>query len=414
MKANFHPKAAARTAEAHFAARHQRYVAWRHHLHMHPEVGFTEHDTARFLADRLSEMGLVAQIGLAGTGVVATIEGHSAGPAIGFRADIDALPIIEQGMCAHRSTRLGVAHACGHDGHMTMLLAAAEYLAETRDFPGLVHVIFQPAEEALGGAKKMVDEGLFDRFPCEAVFGLHNWPGLPLGAFAVKPGAVMAAMDLFSIAINGTGVHAALPHEGTDAIVAVGNLIGAIQSISSRSVNAQSPVVISLTQVHGGDTLNALPNKVELKGTVRALSDDTRSLVRHRLEAIVSGVAVAHDVKASLDFTPLYPVTVNDAQSARLCAEVARELWGANLVTTDYLPSMASEDFAFMLAVKKGAYAWIGNGQTTPLHSPDFDFNNDLIPLGARYWVAIAQNYAELASQTEFHDTHLTTRGKAT
>lgn len=381
---------------------------------MHPEVGFEEHDTARFVAERLIDMGLNAEIGLAGTGVVATIEGQAPGPTIGFRADMDALPISAPGIYPHRSTRPGVTHACGHDGHMTMLLAAAEYLSETRDFSGFVRVIFQPAEEAMGGAKKMVDEGLFDRFPCEAVFGLHNWPKLPLGAVAIKPGAVMAAMDLFSITVNGSGVHAALPHEGTDAIVAVGNMIGAIQSISSRSVDAQCPVVISLTQIHGGETLNALPNKVELKGTVRALSEDTRLLVRRRLESIVAGVAAAHDVTALLDFEPLYPVTVNDPRVSRLSAKVATEIWGADMVITDYQPSMASEDFAFMLEAKKGAYAWIGNGNHTPLHSPNFDFNDDLIPLGARYWVALAQNYAGLATASDYKQNYPTERSKAT
>ncbi|WP_051332244.1 M20 aminoacylase family protein [Cucumibacter marinus] len=379
-----------------FAERQGKYVDWRHHLHRNPEIGFEEHDTARFIVERLTDMGLVPVTGLAGTGVVATIKGQGQGPVIGLRADMDALPIVEQADHDHLSQRPGVTHACGHDGHMTMLLAAAEYLSETRDFPGEVHVIFQPAEEAKGGAKQMVAEGLFDRFPCEAVFGLHNWPGLDLGTFAVKPGAVMAAMDLFSITITGTGAHAALPHEGTDTIVASGNLIGAIQSIASRSVNALDPVVISLTQVHGGDALNALPGKVTLKGTVRALSEGARALVRRRLEEVISGTASAHEVKASLDFDPLYPVTMNDAAAARLSADVAGDLWGSGNVITDYQPSMASEDFAFMLGVKQGSYAWIGNGRETPLHNPSFDFNDDLIPLGARYWVALAQNYAGL------------------
>jgi hippurate hydrolase len=383
-----------------FTERQRRYVGWRHHLHRHPEIGFEEHDTARFLVERLTVMGLEPVTGLAGTGVVATIKGKGQGPVIGLRADMDALPIVEQASHDHVSQRPGITHACGHDGHMTMLLAAAEYLSETRDFPGEVHVIFQPAEEAKGGARQMVAEGLFDRFPCEAVFGLHNWPGLDLGTFAVKPGAVMAAMDLFSITIDGTGAHAALPHEGTDTIVAAGNMIGAIQSIASRSVDALDPVVISLTQVHGGDALNALPDKVTMKGTVRALSEGARALVRRRLESVIAGVASAHEVRGALNFDPLYPVTMNDADAARLSAAVATELWGAGRVITDYQPSMASEDFAFMLGVKQGSYAWIGNGRETPLHNPSFDFNDELIPLGARYWVALAQNYAGLAGKT--------------
>lgn len=260
------------TAKDFFARRAEVHRGWRHHLHQYPETAFEEHETAAFIVERLREMGIDdIATGLAGTGIVATLQGRAPGAVIGLRADMDALPIHEETNLKHRSKNDGVSHACGHDGHMTMLLAAAEYLAQTRDFVGTVRFIFQPAEEAEGGGQRMVEEGLFERFPVDAVFGLHNWPGLPHGMFAARPGPVMAAMDLFTIRITGQGVHAATPHLGSDAIVAAGVLITALQTIASRRVGAFSPAVVSLTQVHGGHSLNALPGDVTLQGTTRAL-----------------------------------------------------------------------------------------------------------------------------------------------
>lgn len=378
-----------------FAARKEVYVGWRHHLHQWPEIAFMEDKTAEFVAARLSEMGMAVESGIAGTGLVATLEGRSAGPAIGLRADMDALPLQEVSQLAYRSRHDGVSHACGHDGHMTMLLAAADYLASTRDFDGRVRFIFQPAEEAEGGGRKMVEEGLFERWPVDAVFGLHNWPGLALGTLAVKPGPVMAAMDLFTVTIKGSGVHAALPHLGTDAIVAAGALIGGLQTITSRAVDTMQPTVVSLTQIHGGNSLNALPHEVVLHGTVRALSNETRSKVQFKLEQMAKGVALAHDVAIELSFVPNYPVTVNDAGWASAAAGVAADLWGGQNVVTDYQPSMASEDFAFMLDAKPGCYAWIGNGGQTPLHNPTFDFNDEILPLGALYWAALAASVSK-------------------
>ncbi len=379
-------------AKAFFARRKDIHVGWRHHLHQWPELAFRENKTAEFIAERLAEMGMAVDTGIAGTGLVATLEGRSVGPTIGLRADMDALPIQEISQVAYRSRHNGVSHACGHDGHMTMLLAAADYLADTRNFDGRIRFIFQPAEEAEGGGKKMVEEGLFERWPVDAVFGLHNWPGLPLGTLAVKPGPVMAAMDLFTVTIKGSGVHAALPHLGTDAIVAAGVLIGSLQTITSRTIDTMQPTVVSLTQIHGGNSLNALPDEVVLHGTVRSLCDKTRGKVQHKLEQIAKGVALAHDVDISLTFVPRYPVTVNDVGWASVAADVAVDVWGRQNVVTDYQPSMASEDFAFMLNAKPGCYAWIGNGRKTPLHNSSFDFNDEVLPLGALYWTALAQS----------------------
>lgn len=381
------------SADAFFQRRQPVYAGWRQHLHQWPEVAFTEHKTAAFLAERLAEMGLTVDKGIAGTGLVATLEGRKGDVTVGLRADMDALPIREDSTLAYRSRHDGVSHACGHDGHMTMLLAAADYLSQTRDFDGTLRFIFQPAEEAEGGGKRMVEEGLFERWPVDVVFGLHNWPGLPLGLVAVKPGPIMAAMDLFTITIKAHGVHAALPHLGSDAIVAAGALISSLQTITSRTVSAMQPVVVSLTQIHGGNSLNALPNEVVLRGTVRAFSDATRATVEARLRQIAEGVAVTHNVAIEVAFEPRYPATINDPTAAASAAQIAGDVWGEASVITEFEPSMASEDFAFMLNAKAGCYAWIGNGTETPLHNPAFNFNDALIPLGARYWTALARSW---------------------
>lgn len=376
--------------------RSEVHRGWRHHLHQFPETAFEEHGTAAFLVERLREMGVDdIATGIGGTGIVATLHGRAPGGTIGLRADMDALPIPEETNLPHRSRHAGISHACGHDGHMTMLLAAAEYLAQKRDFSGTVRFIFQPAEEAEGGGRRMVEEGLFERFPVDAVFGLHNWPGLPRGTFAARPGPVMAAMDLFTIRIAAQGVHAAMPHLGSDAIVAAGALISALQTIVSRRVSALAPAVVSLTQVHGGQSLNALPSEVVLNGTVRTLSEDTRERVRESLERIARGIGAAHGVEVGVQFDPRYPVTVNAEAPTRHSVAVARSLWGGDRVVTEYDPSMASEDFAFMLAAKTGSYAWIGAGPDTPLHNPAYDFDDELLPLGAAYWVALTRSWGQ-------------------
>lgn len=386
------------SADAFFRERKTVHTSWRRHLHQWPEVAFQEHRTAAFVAERLAEMGIEAETGVAGTGLVATLAGQRPGPTIGLRADMDALPIAEESALAYRSRNDGVSHACGHDGHITMLLAAADYLSRDRDFAGSVRLIFQPAEEAEGGGRRMVEEGLFERFPVDAVFGLHNWPSLPLGMVAVRPGPMMAAMDLFTITIDAKGVHAALPHLGTDAIVSAGAVIASLQTISSRSVNAQQPTVVSLTQIHGGNSLNALPGRVVLNGTVRAFSDEARAVVQARLRQIIEGVAITHCVGIVLDFEPRYPATINDSGMAAKAEAVATAAFGRGSVLTQFEPSMASEDFAFMLGARAGCYAWIGNGNATPLHNPSFDFNDDLIVPGALYWIALVKNWSTVAA----------------
>lgn len=380
-------------AERYFADRREEHAAWRRHLHQWPELGFEEYRTAEFIAERLAGMGIPFETGIAVTGIVATLEGNQPGPSIGLRADMDALPILEESNLSYRSAHEGVSHSCGHDGHMTMLLAAAEYLAASRNFAGRIHFIFQPAEEAKGGGRLMVEEGLFDRWPVEAVFGLHNWPGLPAGTIAARPGPVMAAMDLFEVTLKAAGVHAALPHLGTDAIVAAGALISNLQTIVSRTIDSLQPTVVSLTQVHGGNSLNALPDEVVLRGTVRSLSAQSSKMAYQALKRIVDGVARTHSIEGALEFRSTYPVTVNDAECSRRVADIAARAFGAGNVVTEYLPSMASEDFAFMLEAKPGCYAWIGSGREVPLHNPAFDFNDALIPAGALYWVQLAQNW---------------------
>jgi hippurate hydrolase len=371
----------------------ERYRAWRQHLHRYPEVAFDERNTAAFLKEKLTSLGLEVIDGLATTGLVATLRGLRLGPIIGMRADMDALPIEEADGLAYRSRHVGVMHACGHDGHMIMLLAAAEYLAGDRNFAGAARFIFQPAEEAEGGGRKMLEDGLFNLAPVDAVFGLHNWPGLPIGQVAVQPGPMMAAMDLFTFAVRGEGVHAALPHLGTDAIVAAGALVGALQTIASRAIDPHQPLVVSLTQIHGGNSLNALPGKVDLQGTLRSFSSNARDIALRRLHEIAAGIATTHNVAVDLIFTPGYPATLNHAGAASFAAEVARRLPSNQLVLESFEPSMASEDFAFMLNARPGAYAWIGNGRDVALHSPNFDFNDDLIATGALFWVELARAF---------------------
>jgi amidohydrolase len=366
------------------------YRDWRQHLHRHPETAFTEYETAAFVAGRLRDMGLEVAEGLAGTGLVATLRGTGPGRTIGLRADMDALPIPETGTVPWRSLRPGVSHACGHDGHMTMLLAAADYLSRQTDLAGTIHFVFQPAEEAAGGGQKMVEDGLFDRYPMDSIFGLHNWPGLPLGQVAVRPGAMMAAMDLFSFRIRARGVHAAMPHLGTDSIVAAGALAGSLQNIVSRAIDPHHPLVLSLTQIHGGQSLNALPDQVDLQGTLRYFDDVAGTIAHRRMREIAEGIARSHDVAIDLDIKPAYPVTLNETTATATMVGAARRLPGGLDIVEQFTPSTASEDFAFMLQARPGAYAWIGNGRDTALHNPDFDFNDDLIPIGARYWIEVA------------------------
>ena len=331
--------------------------------------------------------------GLAGTGVVGTLEGRGPGDAIALRADMDALPIEEKTDAPHRSTVPGRMHACGHDGHVAMLLGAARHLAASRGFAGKVHFVFQPAEENEGGGRVMVTEGLFDRFPVKAVFGLHNWPGLPAGTFAVHDGPVMAAFDVFEMTVRGRGGHGAMPHLAVDPVVAAAQMILAFQTVVSRNVSPVESAVVSVTEVKGGHTWNVIPDEVRLRGTTRSFRPEVRDLVQAALRRVAEGIAAATGVTVELHHDRRYPATVNTKAEADLAAGAAADVAGAAGVRRDLPPSMASEDFAYMLERRPGCYAWIGNGPAAAeagLHGPRYDFNDEILSRGAAFWVQLA------------------------
>ena len=372
---------------------HDEMTAWRRHLHAHPEVAFEEHETAAFVATRLTEFGMSVERGLAGTGVVGTLRTGD-GPSIGLRADLDALPIEEAGEVPYRSLHTGRMHACGHDGHTVMLLGAARYLAETQRFRGTVHFIFQPAEENEGGGRRMVEEGLFQRFPVQAVYGLHNWPGLPAGQFAVRSGPMMAAFDVFRITVSGRGAHAAMPNLGADPIVAASSIVGALQTIASRATDPLDAVVVSVTQFHSGDTWNTIPDRAVLDGTARSFRVDVQDSIEPAIRRIAEGVAAAHGATAHVTYERRYPPTVNDAAETERAIAAAAAVVGDHNVDRDPRPSMGAEDFAFMLQERPGCYAWIGNGGGSDglnLHNPHYDFNDAILPIGASYWATLAE-----------------------
>jgi amidohydrolase len=373
---------------------HQDMIAWRHDLHAHPELGFQEHRTADFVAAKLAEFGVEVHRGIAGTGVVGTLRAGSGKRAIAFRADMDALPIAEQNDVPYASTRPGVMHACGHDGHTSILLGTARHLAATRDFDGTVHFVFQPAEENDGGGKRMVDEGLFARFPAENIFALHNWPGLPFGTLAARVGPQMAARDNFTIAIRGTGSHAAMPHLGDDPVVAACRIVAAAQAIVSRTVDPLAAVVLSFTQIHGGSTMNVVPGEVTLAGTCRFLEAAVGAHVAERLARLCRAIGEETGLTVSLDYQNGYPPAVNTAPAVAVATAAAGNVFGPDRVTTEFAPSMGSEDFAYMLAAQSGCYAWLGAGPATAgklLHQPNYDFNDALLPLGVRYFVSVVE-----------------------
>ncbi len=374
---------------------HKEMIAWRRHIHAHPETAFEEHQTSDYVALRLHEFGVDVHRGLAGTGVVGTLKGNRAdGPAIGLRADMDALDIEEKNEVEHRSQNPGKMHACGHDGHTAMLLGAAKYLAETRNFAGTVHFIFQPAEENEGGAQVMVQDGLFEKFPVESVYGMHNMPGIPVGEFAVRSGPIMAASDLFEINLTGTGTHAATPNLGRDAIVAGAQLITALQTIRSRTTSPFDAAVVSVTQMRAGTTWNVIPEEIVVRGTARTFSSRVQSHVEAEIRRIADGVARTFDVAAKVRYEHHYPATVNTPEETGLTTDVAREVAGSGKVSLDKDPMMGAEDFAFMLNEKPGVYMWIGNGPRDGgcmLHNPHYDFNDDILPLGASYWSRLVE-----------------------
>lgn len=368
-------------------------VTWRRALHRIPEIAYEEHDTSAFVAARLKEFGLEVRTGLGGTGVVGTLRRGTSSRVIGLRADMDALAIEEASGVAYASTRPGRMHACGHDGHMAMLLAAARRLARSEALDGTVHFIFQPAEENEGGAARMIADGLFREFPVDSVFGMHNWPGLPLGRAGLTTGAMMAAFGIFDITVTGRGAHGGMPHQGIDPIACLFQIGSALQTIASRNVSPMASSVVSVTTVHGGDAWNVIPDSCRMTGTVRWFDPAVGDLIETRLRAIAEGVAAAMGCTVTIDYQRRYPPTINDADEARFVQGVLRDMPGLVLEET-VEPSMGAEDFAFMLNERPGAYLWVGQGtpnHTAGLHSPRYDFNDAALPLGAAVWVALAE-----------------------
>lgn len=374
---------------------HKDLAAWRHEIHAHPETAFEEKRTSDFVAARLAEFGIEVHRGLAGTGVVGTLKGSKPGSrAIALRADMDALHIHEKNGVPYASKNEGKMHACGHDGHTTMLLGAARYLAETRNFAGTVHFVFQPAEENEGGGRVMVKEGLFEKFPVEAVYGMHNWPGMPVGKFAMRPGPMMASFDIFEITVRGKGTHAALPHLGVDPVVAAAQIATGLQTITSRNTHPLESAVVSITQIHGGDTWNVIPDEVVLRGTTRSFEPKIQDAIEASIRRIAEGVASAMGARVDLRYERRYPPTVNSPKETEIAAAIAADVVGESNVDRELQPTMGSEDFAFMLQAKPGCYVFIGNGtgdKAVGLHNPHYDFNDEILPLGASYWARLVE-----------------------
>ena len=369
----------------------QDMLRWRHDLHAHPETAYDEVRTSELVAKELAAMGLKVHRGLAKTGVVASLHAGD-GPTIGLRADMDALPIAEASTTLpYRSTIAGRMHACGHDGHTAMLLGAAKQIARSKRVRGTVHFIFQPAEENEAGGRVMIEDGLFDLFPCEAVYGLHNWPMAPLGSIAVNAGPMMAAFDVFEIQITGRGGHAAMPETFIDPFIPTAQILLALQTLPSRRLAATSSGVVSVTLVRAGDTWNVIPDTVLMRGTARSFGGKDQDVIENGLKQVVEHIAAAHQCTSSVDYQRRYPATLNSEAEAQLAGEAAAAL-GINLVR-GFKPSMGSEDFGFMLQKKPGAYAFIGSGDgehSWPPHSPHYDFNDKVMPLGAAYWCQLA------------------------
>ncbi len=373
---------------------HDELTEWRHDIHAHPELGFEEHRTSDFVAQRLAEFGCEVFRCIGKTGVVGRLRAGDSSRSIGLRADMDCLPIEEATNLPYRSQNAGRMHACGHDGHTTMLLGAARYLAETRNFDGTVHLIFQPAEEGLGGGKAMVEDGLFDRFPCDAIFGMHNRPGLAIGKFQIRTGAAMAGGAYFDITVNGRGAHGARPESGIDPVVTASHIAIALQTIVSRNVRPVDTAVVSVTQIHAGEAYNVIPESARIGGTARCFSRETMATIERNMRRIAAGVAGGFGATAELDFRVIFPPLVNDEEEARFIADVAADLVGADNVNRDGNLVMASEDFSYMLEQRPGAYIAIGNGDGIggcEVHNPGYDFNDAALPLGASLFARLAE-----------------------
>ncbi len=375
-------------------AYHNSLADLRHDIHAHPELGFEENRTADLVAERLASFGCEVHRGIGKTGVVGRLKLGTSPRAIGLRADMDALPIQEANRFAYRSRHDGRMHACGHDGHTAMLLGAARYLAETRQFDGTVHFIFQPAEEGLGGGDAMVKDGLFTRFPCDAIFGMHNRPGLAVGKFAIRSGPMMAGGAYFDIAVKGRGAHGARPESGIDPVLVASHITTALQSIVARNVKPIETAVVSVTQIHAGDAYNVIPEQAVMRGTVRAFSNAVLALIETNIRRIASGVAEAFGASAALDFRIVFLPLVNNAAETGFIAETAAQLVGEENVNRSGNLVMASEDFSFMLEACPGAYIQIGNGDHAggcEVHNPGYDFNDAILPLGASLYALLAE-----------------------
>ncbi|MEE2689699.1 MAG: M20 aminoacylase family protein [Pseudomonadota bacterium] len=374
--------------------------AWRRDIHAHPETAFEETRTSSLVAEKLESFGIEVHRGLAKTGVVGTLTVGNSNRAIGLRADLDALDIHEENTFKHASTILGKMHACGHDGHTTMLLGAAKYLSQTRHFNGTVEFIFQPAEENEAGGRLMCEDGLFDLFPVEAVYGMHNQPGLPLGKFGLRAGPSMASADMFEITVTGKGSHAAHPHHGADPIVTGSEIVTALQRIASRVTNPIEAAVVSVTQFHSGTNMNVIPETAVIKGTCRTLSRTVQDTVEGRLKEVARGIAAAHGLTAEIVYDRRYPVLVNTAEETIKAAKAAIAVAGEENVNTDHPPTMGSEDFAWMLQERPGCYIRVGNGEGEDggcvVHNPHYDFNDQAAVYGASYWATLVEQ--ELSS----------------
>lgn len=372
----------------------QEIQNWRQDIHANPELGFKENRTSDLVAQLLTSFGLEVHRGLGQTGVIGVLKGSSGNNAIGLRADMDALPILEENTFEYKSRDDGVMHACGHDGHTAMLLGAAKYLAETKNFSGTVFFIFQPAEEGLGGASAMIKDGLFEKFPVDGVYGLHNWPGLKVGEFAVRPGPMMAACDEFEITVTGEGAHGAMPHLGIDPVVCAADIVSSLQTIVSRVSDPLEAAVVSVTKIHGGDAFNVIPKQVDLAGTVRSFKDSVQQNVESGILRIAKNVASAHRCTANITYTHQFPATVNHETETLLATKAATELVGKDRIHHNLPPCMGSEDFSYMLNKRPGSYIWMGNSGDPGgcfLHNPKYDFNDESLVWGASYWAYLVQ-----------------------
>jgi len=371
---------------------HADIIAWRRDIHAHPELRYDEHRTAALVAEKLKSFGCDEVVpGIGQTGVVGVIRGRKAGKTIALRADMDALPLEEETGLPYKSTVPGKMHACGHDGHTAMLLGAAKYLAETRNFSGTAVVIFQPAEEGGAGALAMVKDGLISRFAIEEVYGMHNYPGLPVGQFAIRPGAMMASADHITIDLEGKGGHAARPQLSIDTVLVGAQIVNQLQSIVARNVDPLEAAVVSICMFQAGHTDNVIPQHAQLRGTARALTDEVRKILQKRVPEVVEGTARLYGAKAKITYTNGYPVLLNHRRQTEFAASVAREIAGNDKVDTDVAPVMGAEDFAFMLAERPGAFIFVGNGDSAGLHHPAYNFNDETIPVGTSYWVRLAE-----------------------